>query len=213
MHRGAPELAAGDVVVWRDIFRARIAFARPMRVVSVQDGLLVCSLRAGTPCKMHSTYATGDRDGYVAALATGDWSLVDHEWRSTDVLYILTPGTWYACCLFFDAETHRFLHWYINFQEPVRASSQHIDTFDLCLDIVVDKDHTWRWKDRQEFDLAIELGVISQPMQQQVMSAAAEVIDRIEARAAPLDGSWTDWQPPAHEAPPTLLANWTLGTG
>jgi len=202
------DLVVGRVVMWRDIFQGRIAFARPMRVVSANDGLIVCSLRAGTPCKMHSTYAAGERDRYVEDLASGGWSLTDTLWRSTDVLHLVKPGTWYACCLFFDAATHRFLHWYVNFQEPLRITSTHLDTFDLCLDIVADPVRGWRWKDEQEFDRAIELGVISRQAQQAVRSAARDVIARIAAKAPPFDGSWTTWRAAADEPLPSLRLGW-----
>jgi hypothetical protein len=202
------DLAAGNVVVWRDIFRGRIAFARPMRVVAADARLIVCALRAGTRCKMHSTYIRGERQRYVEDLATGQWSLQDAVWQSTDVLQFVTPGAWYSCCVFFEAETHRFLHWYVNFQMPVSASTVSLDTFDLCLDIVVSADGEWRWKDQDEFDRAIELGVISPTAQRGVRSAANEVIARIGAKATPFDGSWNAWRPLADEALPQLISGW-----
>jgi hypothetical protein len=92
----AVDLAAGNVVVWRDIFRGRIAFARPMRIVSTDERLIVCSLRAGTRCMMHSTYIRGERDQYVQDLASGHWFLTEAVWHSMDVLYLVMPGAWYS---------------------------------------------------------------------------------------------------------------------
>src|SRR5262245_11479567 len=170
--------AAGETVIWRDVFRDRVVFARPMRVVSVSDELVVCSLLAGTPVKLHSTYKSGQRKQYIEDLATGDWTLQDATWHSTNLLVLSPANSWYALCLFFEAGSGEFLHYYVNFQLPRRRTSIGFDTFDLCLDIVVEAGGSWRWKDEDEFARAVELGLLSTDVERRVRAAGAEEIGR-----------------------------------
>jgi protein associated with RNAse G/E len=46
----------------------------------------------------------------------------------------------------------RHLGWYVNLQCPYRRTPLGIEAMDLMLDIVVEPDMTWRWKDDDEFD-------------------------------------------------------------
>jgi protein associated with RNAse G/E len=39
------------------------------------------------------------------------------------------------------------LGWYVNLQCPFRRTEVGIEAMDLMLDVVVDPDGTWRWKD------------------------------------------------------------------
>ena len=53
----------------------------------------------------------------------------------------------------------RFFAWYVNLQSPLLVRGNRFDTTDWALDVVVDPDGTWHWKDEGEFGEAIELGV------------------------------------------------------
>ena len=54
----------------------------------------------------------------------------------------------------------RFLGWYVNLQAPLVIRGDRFDTTDWALDIMVDPDGSWRWKDEDEFVRAIELGCL-----------------------------------------------------
>lgn len=200
--------AAGETVLWRDVFRDRVVFARPMRVVTAGEELIVCSLLAGTPIKLHSTYKSGQRKQYIEDLATGDWTLQDAAWHSTNLLTLSPASAWYAVCLFFEAGSGEFLHYYVNFQLPRRRTSIGFDTFDLCLDIVAQADGSWRWKDEDEFARAIELGLLSRDVERRVRAAGEEVVAMIEARRAPFDGRYEGWRPPAVLPHPAFPPGW-----
>jgi predicted RNA-binding protein associated with RNAse of E/G family len=197
MRKLASHPRAGETVVWRDVFRGRIVCARPMRVVTASDDLIVCSLSAGTPVKVHSTYKSGRRKQYIEDLATGDWTLQDATWHSTNMLMFSPANAWYAACMFFDAERGQFLHYYANFQRPRYRTSIGFDTFDLCLDIMIPPGGEWRWKDEDEFARAVELGLLSSDEERSVRAAGEEVIGMIEARRAPFDGGYVNWRAPA----------------
>jgi predicted RNA-binding protein associated with RNAse of E/G family len=200
--------AVDETIVWRDVFRDRVVFARPMRVVAACDDWLVCSLLAGTPIKLHSTYKSGRRKQYIEDLATGDWTLQDATWHSTNLLMLSKADAWYALCLFFAAGSGEFLHYYVNFQRPRRRTAIGFDTFDLCLDIVVAPDRSWRWKDEDEFARALELGLLSKDVERRVQAAGREVIAMIEAARDPFDGRYDGWRPAAALPHPTFHPGW-----
>ncbi len=62
--------------------------------------------------------------------------------------------------VWWDAEWS-FLGWYVNLQAPLVVQRNRFDTTDWALDIVVEPDGTWHWKDEDEFAEAIELGVFA----------------------------------------------------
>ena len=113
-------------------------------------------------------------------------------WRGTSVLKLRRARDWYSVWLFF---THgEFDNWYVNFEQPVVRRADGIDINDLQLDLVVDPDGSWRWKDVE--DLAPALASARMDLEQlgAVLAAAAEVVDLLE-RDDRWWAPWDDWQP------------------
>jgi hypothetical protein len=79
---------------------------------------------------------------------------------------------------------------------------------DLMLDLVVELDGSWRWKDRREFDAVVERGLLDRSTVDRVLTEADGVIERIEANAAPFNEDWHRWRPPAHWETPRLPSGW-----
>ena len=48
--------------------------------------------------------------------------------------------------------------WYANFERPFQRTPIGIDTFDLLLDLVIEPDSSYRWKDEGEYRLGRQLG-------------------------------------------------------
>ena len=55
-----------------------------------------------------------------------------------------------------------FLGWYVNLEEPWRETTLGFDTTDHLLDIWIDPDRTWRWKDEDHLAEAVEIGLFTQ---------------------------------------------------
>lgn len=66
---------------------------------------------------------------------------------------------------------------------------------DLMLDIVVEPDLSWRWKDADEFDEILRSGIFDGDLGQRVRTTADRVIELIERRAPPFCEPWPDWRP------------------
>ena len=79
---------------------------------------------------------------------------------------------------------------------------------DQLLDVVIDPDLSWRWKDEDELREAIELGLMSQGGAEAVRREAERAIERLEARQPPFCDGWETWQPDPTWPLPTLPDGW-----
>lgn len=141
-------------------------------------------------------------DGYLKRWIT-DAPPFDRTWQRTHVLRFMQEGSMHTVEVWWDAEWS-FLGWYVNLQAPLVIQRNRFDTTDWALDIVVEPDGTWHWKDEDEFEEAIELGVFED-------IAAAEAVrtegERVVAEK-PWPTGWEEWRPPATWAPLALPDDW-----
>jgi protein associated with RNAse G/E len=110
--------------------------------------------------------------------------------------------------LFWDDASNQFLCYYINFQVPFKRRQWGIDTLDLDLDIVIDPDFSFKWKDEEDYQKAIEHGLFTPEWVQGIENAKPEIFEKLEKRLYPFDGSWLDWKPDPNWEPPKLPENW-----
>jgi hypothetical protein len=136
------------------------------------------------------------------ALLRGD-PPVPHVWHGRNVLRLITAGDWHDVWVRFD-EVGAFAGWYVNFQVPVERRGDRLVMCDLELDILVEPDRSWCWKDRREYDELIEWGLVTAAEAAAIAADGEHVIARIEAGAAPFDDRLTGWRPdPSWSRPPT----------
>ena len=98
--------------------------------------------------------------------------------------------------------------WYVNLQEPFRRTLQGIQTMDLMLDILIERDRSWRLKDEDDFQILLTRGLLDSDAAQRVREEAADVVGKIERGEQPFDGSWSHWRPDPQWPPPALPADW-----
>jgi predicted RNA-binding protein associated with RNAse of E/G family len=121
------------------------------------------------------------------------------------------PGRWHSVWVFQEIQadgSRRFAGYYVNLEEPFRRTASGFDTNDHSLDIVVDPDLTWSWKDQDDFEDRVRQGVYSEPFAQEVRAEAARVIAAIETRASPFSDGWDRWTPDPTWDVPVLPPNW-----
>jgi predicted RNA-binding protein associated with RNAse of E/G family len=120
---------------------------------------------------------------------------------------LMREGDWHAVWIsWLDGGTQ--WGWYVNLQRPFRRTPLGFETMDLMLDVVIDLDRTWRWKDEDELALFVERAVFSTELAARVREEGREVARQAERGAAPFDGSWADWRPDPRWPRPTLPAGW-----
>ena len=124
-------------------------------------------------------------------LLSNDICLVSRKWVDTDVLMLVLPGAAHAVYVMWEAGQTTLKCWYIDLQEPLRRTAIGFDTNDHLLDIVISADRSvWRWKDEDEFEEAVRLGVFSQEEAQAIRAEGERVIERFLAGQSPFCDGW-----------------------
>ena len=199
--------AAGQDVVIRDVHRGAILFAWPMTVVEDGDRGLVVSGVPGAIGKVTRGYPN-DPAVLWDELLSGRPALVDLAWSMTTTLGVYWPDAWWSTRLMWEATSGSLLCYYVDFRRPIRRNGTCVDTLDLCLDIVVDPDGSWTWKDEEQLPLIRSAGWFGADEETDLAEARTAAVAAIEERAFPFDGSLLSMQPAQVTAPAVLPEDW-----
>lgn len=123
-------------------------------------------------------------------------------------LRIWQPGRAHAVHVQRQAVTCEPDGFYVNLQEPMIRTLDGFATTDHFLDVVVDADLNWRWKDEDELEEAVAIGRLTVGEAEAVRAEGERVIADIEARRWPFDGSYDDWRPDPAWPLPALPDDW-----
>jgi uncharacterized protein len=185
----------GESIALREVWRGRIWEARPATVVD--DGRDRCVLyvppRAGVRMPMR-----GPRGELRIApeRAYERWRLgLAAGAPRRHVLSFAWPDRAYAVLLMFEPSTFAFRGWYVNLQAPLARSGVGFDTVDHALDVVVSPDRSWTWKDEDELERFVEVGLFT-PAEARAFRADGErAVEGLNARDEPFDDAWITWRP------------------
>lgn len=192
------DLSGGDVVLVRSVYRGRVRWAFPQRLVEDDGDRLVTYLAPGTP----GASMGRDPDGrYLERWARGD-DPRRHAWRDHHVLWITRRGDAHSINIFWN-EAWAFRSWYVNLQAPLTSTRLGYDTTDHALDVVVAPDGVWRWKDEDDFAEAIALGIFDDAQAAAVRAEGERVV-----AARPWPTGWEAWRPDPGWTPPSLPDDW-----
>ena len=199
----------GDIVAWRGIFDKRIWHVQPTIVVKDSPDELVLTLLPGTECIAEETYLKGKQNSNRRwDFKDRDWRLEKYTWQTNRLLLIFEPENFYSTIYFWNHASHEFLCYYINFQEPFRRNADSVDTLDLDLDIIIRPDLRFEWKDEDDYQQAIDHGIIFPDWVLGIEDAKKDVFAKLERRQYPFDGKWLNWMPDPDWSPPKLPENW-----
>ena len=199
----------GEIIVWRGIFRNQVWNALTVIVVKDTPEEIVMTLLPGTECMTESDYPKGKEHAKRRwDFKDKAWILEKYYWHTNRLLLIVEPNKYYSTILFWNHASNEFICYYMNFQSPFQRHACGIDTLDLDLDLVINPDLSYEWKDVDEYQRAIEHGIISQDEILGIESAKQEILEKLEKRQNPFDGSWLNWMPDPAWKPPTLPENW-----
>ena len=199
----------GDVIAWRGIYRNLIWHVQPTILVKDSLNEVVLTLLPGTECIADENYPKGKKNGKRRwNFIEKDWQLAKYTWQTNRLLLLFESEKYYSTILFWNDSSNEFLCYYINFQLPFKRNNCAVDTLDLDLDIIIHPDFSYEWKDLDDYQKAISHGVILPEWVQEIDVATSEIMDRLEKRQYPFDGSWLDWKPDASWSPPKLPPNW-----
>jgi hypothetical protein len=204
-------LQPGDVALVQEVWRGRVWAARPLRVVQDEGDFVALWFPKGTRWKAPTTNPERpwleDRGSRLAeCVAMEDWVFRDAVY-DVDSLWLMRAGDWHAVWVSWLPDgTH--WGWYVNLQEPFRRTELGFETMDRVLDLIIEPDRTWRWKDEDELELWIQRGVIARAEEQSLRSEGLRVIDRAERGEPPFGERWTQWRPDPSWDTPRLPEGW-----
>jgi hypothetical protein len=203
----------GDSVALRGVYNHRVSYIQSAVVVQDQPEEVALTILPGAECFAPEGYINGkhgisghwDRWGEYEK---GNWKMERYTWRTNRLLILLQPKKYYASYYFWQANSGRFLCYYVNFQLPFQRSGIGFDSFDLELDIIIEPTHEWRWKDVEDYQRGIDCGILCKEWVQEIDTAKLEIFDKLEKRVYPYNDSWLSWIPNPNWLPPTLPENW-----
>ena len=222
--------APGETVVVQEIWKDAVWAARPMTIVQDEEDLVALWFPKGTRWKAPIPPPDRPREeSRGARLATclerREWVFTDSEW-DVSTLVLMRPGDWHAVWVsWLDGNQHSpgtgrdplaristaQVHWgwYVNLQEPFRRTEKGFETMDLALDVVVELDRTWRWKDEDELALFVKRGVFGEEVAARIRDEGLRVARRAELNEWPFDAAWPDWRPDRAWPAPELPEGWS----
>jgi hypothetical protein len=188
----------GDGVLWRSVVNGAVRWAIPHAFVEETAAHVALYVRPGTVGRRPRTSLLDDFD----QLRTGRWEHEDHVWRTHHVLRLTPPDRAHSLNLFW-AEDWDFRGWYVNLQAPLARTRLGFDTRDHALDVTVEPDGRWAWKDEDHLERLAELRVYSPEAAAAIRAEGSRVVAEW-----PFPTGWEDWRPDASWPTPALPDGW-----
>jgi hypothetical protein len=197
----------GQTIVRRYLLGDRVTWVNPMRVIRDDDAGLLLWMPVGSDVLVLRD-ADGRRLHDTPFYDMRELALVREIWQDNDILMLMPPGAAHSVWWFFTQGS--FAGWYVNLEAPYVRTGAGVDTTDLVLDIWVEPDRVWRWKDVDE--MAERIGrphYFDSAAAAEIRAEGERVVKLIEAGAYPFDGTHVDfrsdpaWTPlavPSHSA-------------
>ena len=194
----------GQVIVIREIWHNKVYSVTPVRVVQDTANWSALYLPPQTTCLWPNT-----PEGDTIRIPTDEWVLQGGPWTSSDVLYLIQPGSGFTAVGFWD-DDYLFRSWKINLEQPMRRTPLGFDYMDQLLDIVVSADRsTWHWKDEDEVVQAQAVGLFTADQVRELYQLGERAVQNLLANKPPFDGDWENWKPdPAWRVPLDLPLGW-----
>jgi len=197
-----PRFEAGTPVALRDVWDGAVWSARPAIVVEDTPEQVMLYIPVGT--RWFAPFPEGRR----VKIQQPAFELAPLRYEEEiHVLSFSWPDTWYAVLLFLrpDGSAHS---WYVNLEEPLRRTELGFDTLDHELDVIVELDGSWRWKDEDDLAESIRRGVIPAEEEPRLRADGERAVRRIVDREPPFDRDWSAWRPDPAWPLPVLPEGW-----
>lgn len=190
---------SGETVVLRYFRGGQPVGALPTRAVSSDAPALW--LAPGTTVKWPAIGDRPVREIPIEERYRQPWGTADRLWEGDGVLILGRPERAHSIWLFRD--DGGFAGWYVNLEEPWRPCRVGFDTADHELDLWIESDGSWRWKDEHELDVLVKQGHFS-PEQAAAFRAEGE---RVIAEW-PFPTGWEEWRPEESWPVPSVPYGW-----
>lgn len=196
--------APGQTVLRRYFRNGRVSFLNVCRVLADDERGLRLWLPIGTP--FWRLLTPDGRDGHAASVdEMTEASLGELTWRGSHVMVFMPAGSGLGgrdgrgvahSVWWFFSPTGEFEGWYGNLEAPYTRWADGVDTEDWALDVWVNPDRSWRWKDEDEFTARIGHPLFWTAAEAASIRAEGQSLVKLaESGEFPFDGTWTDLCP------------------
>lgn len=220
-----PVLEVGSTMTAEERWHDLLWSAVPQRVISSNPAELVTYVPTGTIATRASNRGLPGTENLtrderkLQALRTREARVVEVA-EAPDRLFIYRSERWSRTSLGWDHSTGALQSWYINFELPARPTPHGIVSMDLVVDIWVNPDRTWQWKDRDDFLAVLDDHTLDAEIRDRVDAESAQVLHELHTRTGPFADHWLEFQPDPDWSEPVLPpshawhgAEWSLEAG
>ena len=148
-------------------------------------------------------------DIYMDMINPGVEQLEERVSGDYHVLTLTPPNSWRSIWLFWTVEW-KFERWYVNLQAPIHRMSRCILVRDYALDIAVNPDMSWSWKDGDEFEELIGRGFFTERQVSSIQAEADRIVQVIENKGSPFSDGWEKWRPDTNWPVPEVPEDWHI---
>ena len=204
----------GSQIVQYEMLGKGIGLARPVTVVDDGPGHIALYSHPCTPMVTrgvddYRSLGLSERiDLRTRMLDPGVGEFREVTTPDNHVLTLTQQDAWHSVMLFWSSEW-QFKMWYVNLQSPISRVRRGVQSHDLALDIVVQPDMSWSWKDDGEFEALASQGFLSVDEVSSIRAEAARMARRIENLEPPFCDGWENWRPDPSWAVPQLPDDWS----
>ena len=131
---------------------------------------------------------------------------MDALW-DVSTLVLMSKGDWHAVWVSW-RDGGEFWGWYVNLQKPFRRTARGFETMDLMLDVIVEIDRSWWWKDEDELETFVARAVFDRSLAERVREEGLRVARRAERNEPPFSEPWPQWRPDPSWGTPELPPAW-----
>lgn len=220
-----PVVDVGTTVVAEDRWHDLLWAAVPQRAVRSSADELITYLPTGAVATRASSRGLSGTseltrdERKLLALRTRQARVVETR-EAPDKLFFYRADRWSRVNLGWDHNSGRFLGWYVNFEFPAQPTPTGVHTMDLVLDIWVNPDRSWEWKDRSDYLEVLNDGTLHPGIDTDLRAETTRVLEEISAGIGPFAERWLTFRPGSGWACPTLPppfawggAGWSLPAG
>ena len=187
-------------IVLYEMWGRGIGTARPVTVVDDAAGRIALYSHPGTPIVTRGTenrrsLGLSERIELMIRMLDPDMGEFREGTSPDSHVLALTPiDSWHSIMLFWSSEW-QFKNWYVNLQSPLRRVRHGVQLHDYVLDLVVEPDLSWSWKDVDEFETLVARGFFSVEQESSIRSEADRVVKTVESGGPPFCDGWENWRP------------------
>ena len=195
----------GDPVLYQSMIMAQPLVTITVTVVADDPDLLVLYRPHGAPY----TVLVNDDGSPLPRVMPPDTvralggRRVGGVWPHGPTLLLTPKGAAHAILLNWSLDWV-FERWYVNLQQQTIRTRDGFQATDQFLDIIVQPDRSWAWKDEDELEEAIAVGRLTADDARDIRREGDRVVANVIARRSPFDGTCQHWRPDPSWPMPTL---------